>query len=245
MHSPTVAANNGSRSGDTVTELSIGGTDHALRGVFRDNWVSTSAYLRGDTTHHASNYWFRKSATGGSGGTPGTTEADWARVVHDIAALSAFTPAIVGSDALALADNSDSNRMYEASASHLRAYMVSSPVHCPDPTGGTAGQVCAVNTGTDAYELVDQTGGGGTDDQTAAEVTVDATAFTGNLSATDTAVQTALDTIDGLSLGGTGTVSVVAFSAPMGECGRDNLRDSYPDPRSWHRDDQPRIFHCR
>ena len=32
---------------------------------------------------------------------------------------------------------------------------------CPDAATGTAGQVCAVNTGTTAYELVDQTGGGG------------------------------------------------------------------------------------
>ena len=31
---------------------------------------------------------------------------------------------------------------------------------CPDAATGTAGQVCAVNTGTTAYELVDQTGGG-------------------------------------------------------------------------------------
>ena len=34
---------------------------------------------------------------------------------------------------------------------------------CPDAATGTAGQVCAVNTGTTAYELVDQTGGGGGD----------------------------------------------------------------------------------
>ena len=44
--------------------------------------------------------------------------------------------------------------------------------------------------------------GGGTDDQTAAEVDVDATAFTGNLSTSDTDVQTALNTIDGFTLGG-------------------------------------------
>ena len=31
---------------------------------------------------------------------------------------------------------------------------------CPDPSVGTAGQVCARNTAGDAYELVDQTGGG-------------------------------------------------------------------------------------
>ena len=44
----------------------------------------------------------------------------------------------------------------------------------------------------------------GTDDQNAGEVPVTATGFTGNLSATDTDVQTALDTIDALSLGGGG-----------------------------------------
>ena len=44
-------------------------------------------------------------------------------------------------------------------------------------------------------------GGGGTDDQTAAEVPVTATSFTGNLGSGDTDVQTALDTIDSLSLG--------------------------------------------
>ena len=44
-------------------------------------------------------------------------------------------------------------------------------------------------------------GGGGTDDQTASEVPVTATGFTGNLGSTDTDVQTALGTIDALSLG--------------------------------------------
>ena len=55
-----------------------------------------------------------------------------------------------------------------------------------------------------AYEAVTGGGGGGTDDQTAAEVPVTATGFSGNLSATDTDVQTALDTIDGFTLGGGG-----------------------------------------
>ena len=49
-------------------------------------------------------------------------------------------------------------------------------------------------------------GGGGTDDQTAAEVPVTATGFTGNLSSTDTNVQTALATIDAFTLGGGGGV---------------------------------------
>ena len=58
-----------------------------------------------------------------------------------------------------------------------------------------------------SYELVDQSGGGGgggTDDQTAAEVPVTATGFSGNLGSTDTDVQTALNTIDGFTLGGGG-----------------------------------------
>ena len=46
--------------------------------------------------------------------------------------------------------------------------------------------------------------GGGTDNQTAAEVPVTATGFSGNLSATDTDVQTALATIDAFTLGGGG-----------------------------------------
>ena len=51
-------------------------------------------------------------------------------------------------------------------------------------------------------------GMGGTDDQTASEVTVTATGFTGNLSATDTDVQTALATIDAFTLGGGGGVAL-------------------------------------
>ena len=50
-------------------------------------------------------------------------------------------------------------------------------------------------------------GGGGTDDQTAAEVPVTVTGFTGNLSATDTDVQTALNTIDAFTLGGGGAAT--------------------------------------
>ena len=52
---------------------------------------------------------------------------------------------------------------------------------CPDPSGGTSGQVCARNAAGDAYELVTQSGGGGggTDDQTASEVPVTATGFSG------------------------------------------------------------------
>ena len=43
-------------------------------------------------------------------------------------------------------------------------------------------------------------GGGGTDDQTAAEVPVAATGFTGNLGSADDDVQAALDTIDDFDL---------------------------------------------
>ena len=78
---------------------------------------------------------------------------------------------------------------------------------CPDPSGGTNGQVCARNAAGDAYELVTPSGGGGgggTDDQTAAEVPVTATGFIGNLSSIDTDVQTALATIDAFTLGGGG-----------------------------------------
>ena len=56
-------------------------------------------------------------------------------------------------------------------------------------------------------------GGGGTDDQTAAEVPVTATGFSGNLSGTDTDVQTALATIDGLSLGAAAGEPAPASSA--------------------------------
>ena len=72
---------------------------------------------------------------------------------------------------------------------------------CPDPSTGTAGQVCA--TDGSAYELVDQSGGGGggggTDDQTAAEVPYTSDAG-GNLPATITEVQAALDEIDDFEL---------------------------------------------
>ena len=55
----------------------------------------------------------------------------------------------------------------------------------------------------------------GTDDQTAAEVPVTATGFTGNLSVTDDDVQTALGTIDGLDLGSGGTDDQTAAEVPV------------------------------
>ena len=77
-------------------------------------------------------------------------------------------------------------------------------------------QVLTVVSG--AWTNADATGGGGgTDDQDASEVSVDGTQFdgTGNLSSSDTDVQTALETIDGLTLGGGGAASVVAYSDTM------------------------------
>ena len=70
-----------------------------------------------------------------------------------------------------------------------------------DITGGTNVTVTAT---TDGVTIDASGGGGGTDDQTAAEVPVTATGFAGNLSGTDTDVQTALATIDGFTLGGGG-----------------------------------------
>ena len=80
-------------------------------------------------------------------------------------------------------------------------------------------------------------GGGGTDDQTAAEVPVTATGFTGNLSSTDTDVQTALDTIDALDLGGGGgTARLTGLSSrcrgSQQHCwpARDSAHGSYGGP---------------
>ena len=75
---------------------------------------------------------------------------------------------------------------------------------CPDPSGGTSGQVCATN-GT-VYALVDQSGGGAGERMTRPlpRFRSRPPASPGNLSVTDTDVQTALDTIDGFTLGGGG-----------------------------------------
>ena len=71
---------------------------------------------------------------------------------------------------------------------------------CPDPSTGSPADVCSRNTAGTAYELTASGGGGvGTDDQTAAEVTVDTTNFTRNLTAADDTVQGALETIDGFT----------------------------------------------
>ena len=89
---------------------------------------------------------------------------------------------------------------------------------------GNAGEVLAVNSTEDGVEWVAQTGGGGggTDDQDADEVDVDAASFSGNLSPTDTDVQTALDTIDALTITGvtnltsTGTADTLTIESSTG-----------------------------
>ena len=73
-------------------------------------------------------------------------------------------------------------------------------------------------------------GGGGTDDQTATEVPVTATGFTGNLSSTDTDVQAALDTIDGFSLGsGTSTALPDFFDAPIEDVANIDVSNTTPE----------------
>ena len=73
------------------------------------------------------------------------------------------------------------------------------------------------STGTPGWldDATSATPGSGTDDQTASEVTVDATAFASNLSPTDTTVQTALATIDGLTLGAAATDDQDASEVPV------------------------------
>ena len=72
-----------------------------------------------------------------------------------------------------------------------------------DATGATTGQVFSyTGDGTTlSFAWVDPAsgGGGGTDDQTALEVSVDTTNFSQNLTSADGTVQAALETIDGFS----------------------------------------------
>ena len=74
-----------------------------------------------------------------------------------------------------------------------------------DLTAATAGDMARYD-GTDWIKVINLVGGGGvgTDDQNASEVDVDATGFAANLGSGDTDVQTALNTIDALALGGGG-----------------------------------------
>ena len=81
-----------------------------------------------------------------------------------------------------------------------------------DLTAATAGDMARYD-GTDWIKVINLVGGGGvgTDDQNASEVSVDATGFAANLGSGDTDVQTALDTIDALALGGGGGGGGEAF----------------------------------
>ena len=72
--------------------------------------------------------------------------------------------------------------------------------------GGVDGQVLTRTASGQAWE---DAADAGTDDQTAAEVPVTASGFSGNLGATDTDVQTALETIDGFTVGGGAADGVV------------------------------------
>ena len=74
------------------------------------------------------------------------------------------------------------------------------------PADITEGANITITRAGDAVTIA--TSGGGTDDQTAAEVTVDTTDFAGNLGSGDDSVQEALDTLDDLSVGGGSGVSV-------------------------------------
>ena len=104
------------------------------------------------------------------------------------------------------ADGAQQLILRDADGSDPRRIAVSSLVGNPVTDATVAGTTLTLTfaDGTTATRTLPSGGGGGTDDQTAAEVTVDATGFTGNLSATDTDVQTALATFDVAALGGGG-----------------------------------------
>ena len=104
------------------------------------------------------------------------------------------------------ADGAQQLILRDADGSDPRRIAVSSLVGNPVTDATVAGTTLTLTfaDGTTATRTLPSGGGGGTDDQTAAEVTVDATGFTGNLSATDTDVQTALATFDVATLGGGG-----------------------------------------
>ena len=144
--------------------------------------------------------------------------ADDAVTTAKLAALSVHTGKInddaVTADKLAdnavhhdsIADNAVRPDNIQASAV-TTAKIAAGAVTVAKMDSGTAtdGHVATADgSGGVAFEAPTGGGGGGTDDQTAAEVPVTATGFTGNLGSGDTDVQTALDTIDGLTLGGGG-----------------------------------------
>ena len=164
---------------------------------YRGNWVSTGVYARGDEVHNSAVYWIRNTTTGGSGGTPGNTNNDWFRIVGVETDQSTITGSGLGGNEIGIPNNGIAHaQMSDDSVGLPELRDDTTGLLCPDPSGGTAGQVCAVNTGATAYALVDQTGGGGTDDQTADEVAVTVTNFNGNLGAADNDVQAALETLD-------------------------------------------------
>ena len=101
--------------------------------------------------------------------------------INELPALSNFA----GGDLVGVSDASDSHTDKRGSLASIAAHLAGTNL-----TADADGVLSASGGG----------GGGGTDDQTAAEVPVTATGFTGNLSGTDDDVQTALDTIDGFEL---------------------------------------------
>ena len=149
-----------------------------------------------------------------SGGLAPTTSGQGHLRIHGLPGFTTFE----GSDEFGLTDDSTSDNVSKKAtfanvAGHLAGDNLAATSDgivnfddpdrlCPDPSGGSAGDVCTRNTAGDAYELT--SAGSSTDDQTAAEVPVTTTNFDGNLSSTDDDVQTALETLDDLSVGGGG-----------------------------------------
>ena len=192
-------------AGDRITiTTATDGATIAAEGNYRGDWGATEIYARGEVTHNSSVYWVRNSTTGGSGGTPGNTNTDWYRIVGVETDQSTITGSGLSGNAIGVPNNGIAYaQMSNDSVGLAELRDDATELLCPDPSGGTAGQVCAVNTGATAYALVDQTGGGvGTDDQTAAEVSASVTNFDGRLSAADNDVQAALETLDDIDASG-------------------------------------------
>ena len=189
---------------------------------YRGNWVSTGTYARGDEVHNSAVYWIRNTTTGGSGGTPGNTNNDWFRIVGVETDQSTITGSGLGGNQIGVPNNGIAlAQMSDDSVGLAELRDDATELLCPDPSGGTVGQVCAVNTGATAYVLVDQTGGGsGTDDQTAAEVSASVTNFDGRLSAADNDVQAALETLDDVDASGIPLV-VTDFDGNLGAADND------------------------
>ena len=146
--------------------------------------------------HRSSVYWVRNSNTGGSGGTPGSTNTDWYRIIGIETDQATITGSGLGGNEIGIPDDGIAHaQMSNDSVGLPELRDDTTELLCPDPSGGTNDQVCGISGG--AYALIDQTGSGaGTDDQTADEVAVTITNFNGNLSAADNDVQAALETLD-------------------------------------------------